>query len=459
MLVALTCFLSTAYFANAMNTTNVTTRMAMTLSIVQEHRLDIDRYAPFVLDKAYDGRHYYSDKAPGMSLLAIPAAMFATRVVYPPGTAWLEGRVWTNAFKNVAWLCTITTSGVMVAIGAAALFLLALRLTGDAGSALFATAAYAIGMPTLGWASTLFGHAPSGAMLMTGLCILMRLRRGEALWWPGLAGVCLGMATLIELPAGVAAAIVTIGWFVTRLLDGERPAVGTALAVLGGGVIGLSPLFVYNTLAFGGPLAFGYTYVVGFVGMHSGFFGIGVPDPDVTGEVLFGVYRGLLPVAPIVLAVPFGLWAGWRTGRAMAVICAVAMGWYILVNSGYVYWDGGYAYGPRHLTPMLPFAALPLALLWRGSGAVVRSGLVALLALSTAMAVAAAGFGMVPLFQFENEIRDYLWPSLFLNRFTAITVSPFSYGSMLNALPLVALWAGAFAVFRWLDAPAAHVET
>lgn|GEM_PF-3115538 len=450
LLVAVVSFLSSAYFANAMNTANVTTRMAVSLSIVQEHRLTIDPYAPYILDKAFDGRHFYSDKAPGMSLLALPAAAFSVHVLYPAGTAWMNGKVWTNAYKNVAWICTFSTSGVMVAIGSAALFLLALRLTGDAMAALFASTAYTVGMPTLGWASTMFGHAPSGAMLMTGYSLLVRTRPGASTARLAMAGFCLGLATLIELPAGMSAAIVTLGWLGMGLRDGIGSILRRGSPVLIGGIAGLTPLFIYNTLAFGGPLAFGYSYVVGFDGMQTGFFGIGVPNLNVAGEVLFGAYRGLLPVAPIVVLVPISLWACWQSNPGVSVTCGIVMLWYIALNSGYIYWDGGYAVGPRHLAPMLSFAALPMAFLWHRGAIVLRTALLVLLAASMAMAVTAAGVGMVPMYHYRNEVMDYFLPALRANRFTEISRSLFAYGSPLNALPVVALWVAAFMMFRWL---------
>ena len=48
------------------------TRLGLTLSIVDSGRLDIDRFADRTKDKAVFEGHYYADKVPGLSFLAIP---------------------------------------------------------------------------------------------------------------------------------------------------------------------------------------------------------------------------------------------------------------------------------------------------------------------------------------------------------------------------------------------------
>lgn len=52
----------------------VVTRLGLTLSIVESGRLDIDRFADRTIDKALFEGHYYADKVPGLSFLAIPVA-------------------------------------------------------------------------------------------------------------------------------------------------------------------------------------------------------------------------------------------------------------------------------------------------------------------------------------------------------------------------------------------------
>src|SRR5262249_49782497 len=48
-------------------------RLAPTDSIVKRGKVDIDPYWKLTIDRAFKDGHWYSDKAPGLSLLLVPA--------------------------------------------------------------------------------------------------------------------------------------------------------------------------------------------------------------------------------------------------------------------------------------------------------------------------------------------------------------------------------------------------
>ena len=56
---------------------NTESHLYVTYSIVDHHTLNIDAYHRSLGDESYWHGHYYSDKAPGLSLLAVPV-YFAT---------------------------------------------------------------------------------------------------------------------------------------------------------------------------------------------------------------------------------------------------------------------------------------------------------------------------------------------------------------------------------------------
>ena len=62
---------SFAYFYQA-GGWNENTRFDLVRAIVDDHTLAIDRYHENTGDKASYGGHYYSDKAPGLSLFTVP---------------------------------------------------------------------------------------------------------------------------------------------------------------------------------------------------------------------------------------------------------------------------------------------------------------------------------------------------------------------------------------------------
>jgi hypothetical protein len=93
---------------------------------------------------------------------------------------------------------------------------------------------------------------------------------------------------------------------------------------------------------------------------HHGFFGIGAPTLGGLKDVLVGT-RGLLYFSPVLVAAALGLWLLWRRGtRAEALLAAVVVVLFLLLDAGYFLVYGGGTPGPRFLAPALPFLALGL---------------------------------------------------------------------------------------------------
>src|SRR5579884_796187 len=71
-LIALMVFVAYAYGIPRGPLANADTRIALTRAIVDGHTLVIDRYAAGLTDRsAYHG-HYYTDKTPVVSFVAVP---------------------------------------------------------------------------------------------------------------------------------------------------------------------------------------------------------------------------------------------------------------------------------------------------------------------------------------------------------------------------------------------------
>src|SRR4051794_14448005 len=93
--LAAALFCSYAYFYQA-GGWNQNSRFALVRAILERHTLQIDAYQLHTGDRAFWQGHYYSDKAPGASLLAVVPVALARGVdrlihVDPedfPGIAW-----------------------------------------------------------------------------------------------------------------------------------------------------------------------------------------------------------------------------------------------------------------------------------------------------------------------------------------------------------------------------------
>lgn len=332
------------------------TRIALALSL-SEGRVDIDQLARFTIDRSSFDGHYYTDKPPGVSILSVPAVMATRALLEATGAnSDLSDPAALETYIRVAAIFVISLPAALAVL---LVYLMALRFGASQGAATFAACALAVGTPYFGWSSTFFAHSLSGAMLAGAVALAVSNRPTGRI--AAVAGLLLGFLLVVDITAAPAGALV--GLFV--LLRSERR--GTAFVGLAiGGLVGLAPLLIYNQLAFASPFRMGYSQVQGFAGMQQGFFGIGLPQPMVLGELLFGHFRGLLPLSPVLLLVPIGLWAMFRflPTRAMAILIGCVVLSFLLINAGYYYWDGGSSSGPRHLVAALPLASLALAFAW-----------------------------------------------------------------------------------------------
>jgi len=97
--------------------------------------------------------------------------------------------------------------------------------------------------------------------------------------------------------------------------------------------------------------------------------------------------------------------------RHAAIVAAIIAVYYILLNASYTYWEGGWSYGPRHLSPAIPFLCLGLAMLWTISPRPARAVLAGFAAYGAALSLVAAATMAQPPASFQRPVGELLLPA------------------------------------------------
>lgn len=391
--LALALLLIAAYFIPRGPQSNPDSHLALTYALVEGHSVRIDGFTRLsgknvdLLDKAaYCGpatvtatcRHYYSDKAPGMSLLAAAGYELLRPALSPDLLPRGPG---ADRFL-LRFLLTLLAVSLPCALFLAAYWRFIAGFVGR-GGALLVACGYGFGSMALPFSTLLFSHAVTAALVFSAFMLLFRAQRRERSGrLPALAGLLAGYAVCCEYPAALIAGLLSV----YAVWGSTRVRAATVLRYGAGLLAGLLPLFLYNSVAFGSPLALGYGHLTDqhyAAGMAHGIQGVGLPTWEAIWGSTFSPYRGLFFLSPwLLLAFP-GLRGMARAGwRREAWLCGAVCGSYFVFEWGYAFWDGGASVGPRHFLPALPFLAFPVAFALRERR--VRLPATALVALSSA---------------------------------------------------------------------------
>jgi hypothetical protein len=413
--VVLLLFLAYAYFIPRGALWNADTRIFLAASIVDRGQLNIDPYAPYTGDRAAYNGHFYSDKAPGSSLLAVPVYAFVKLTLYQGKTPYLQLLSASDEQRAdflPRYLMTLLLVGLPAAVLGGLLFnFLAYLGLGPRGRMALALG-YGLGTIAFAFSTVFFGHQMVALLLFAAFYLLFKIRRGTLSPWHTLtAGALAGYAIITEYPTALLVGCLALyAFFPSRQWR--------SLALLAAGIApSLVIAAVYNTLCFGAPLNQGYANLAGpesfRVGQSQGFLGITAPHLDALWQTTLGPYRGIFLLSPfLLLAVPGFVWLfrqrAWR-GEAWLWLGMVVV--YFLFAISYYAWDGGYSLGPRHFIPSLTFLALPVALALKRRGW-VRGLSLGLIALSIVIVTLATAVFPLNDPRFDSPLTENVLPLL-----------------------------------------------
>jgi hypothetical protein len=402
-------------------------------------RTYIDPYQSNTGDKVFYKGHWFSARAPGLALFAMPfydvlKGLDAEKVARSSEAqrgedemVWMIG-LWGNVLPGLL------------------LLLLVWRVADRFEPGYGAASAVALGLGTmvLPLSTLLFSHVFTAFLGFAAFALMLRERDGPAA--PSLlaiAGLAMGYAVGSEYPLFFVAAVLGLYLLSRRDALNVRGVLTRAGAYIAGGIVGIVPLLLYNHYAFHSWTHLAYSDVPR---QQKGFFGIDLPSLKVLATLLFDS-RGLLTISPVLIMGAIGAVLLYRRGkRAEALTIGGVCLCYVGYNSGYYLPFGGGFMGPRFLTTMLPFLAVPLGIAFkRYPGPTIALAAVSI----TATVIASITH---PLVGYENE--TVIWTRLLSEHsFQPTIASAFGAGRGLRGIWPFLLLAGVGVLAAGLATP------
>ncbi len=366
-LVALTltlmavCMAWYVHFWPHMHTANESIRLYFAQAVAETGRPELDHitnlHGSVPVDRSEYGGHLYMDKAPGLSLMAIPIYMVleALRPEVRHDELWLVG-----------YICCLLLLVAPLLLGIVALGRWLRRGGASEREALLTMLAVGLGSPLLIYSTLLFGHGLAAALIMMATFWLRPAPPARAPSPAVLfgAGMAAGLAGFVDTPVFILAALLCLFVLARVEAEGVVARVRGALPYIAGVAIWSLAQLAYNHWTLGHPLRFTYQYkgsaeLAAII--DSGFFGFRPPSLEALWGIWFGPARGLLYHAPWLAVGVLGLvMVGWRgplrARKDARWLLGVAMAYSLLVG-GFVDWRAGDSAAPRHLMPIVGLLA------------------------------------------------------------------------------------------------------
>ncbi|MEI6683592.1 MAG: hypothetical protein WCO44_13230 [Bacteroidota bacterium] len=361
-------FVST-YYLDIWLTPNSVSRSLPVLSMFHKGSLVIDDYKAYTGDISLVNGHYYSDKAPFSTLMVYPfyrAARMAgwagfdsaTVCRYPihiwEYTGLQDGRRFVSPEISSVLVLGSFITGVVPFVLIILITFLSIRKIGGFTPAFLAMAVFYSSFVFV-YAGVFFGHVLAGFFL---LVAYLALKHGKYFF---LGGLSLGLAFATEYPI----AIIIPVWLLQMILTGKslKSTLNFLLGMVPGGLF----ILLYNYSITGSAFTPLYTFVANEQYKGVSNLGFGFPSLTALYGLLFTLNRGLFFYAPVLLVASYylvrnsvknhGKFSGKGTRPFISSVTgnylASAVVLYLLLISAHLMWTGGWAFGPRHLIPVV----------------------------------------------------------------------------------------------------------
>ena len=331
-------------------------RLNLLHSLVLRGTFRIDSYHENTSNKSIHHGHYYSDKAPGVTVLALPAFALAVGVL-----DWLDIPLDSDVgWLASSWIACSGSLGIIAALGGVALFVWLCEWV-PPKIACITTLALFLGAAPLIYCTLMVSHGLVVGLLAISLWAA-NFGRNETRpacrvlnWRVSVTGVCCGVALASEYSSGIVV-VAILGWL--AISDCKR-----IFSLALGAIPALMLIPAYHWICFGTPFTVAYLHEAVFTQMHEGFFGINFPPKaEAAYSLLFSSRVGLFSCSPVLLLSFVGYCQLYAISRAMFWIAYLVPFMQVVAISGYFLPEGGMMYGPRFLAPILVILSVPTAL-------------------------------------------------------------------------------------------------
>ena len=303
-----------------------------------------------------DGKPY-APYGPLVAVLALPHHLAGR------GLAAIMGIPRADRGEGSAWVFLVSGITMLAAATAAALAVVGfhwacIALGTQARTALLLS--MLLGGATVMWpyGTSLFSEAFVAACFVWAAAFLIDARRTVR------PAPRIAMAAALIVVAGLTkfTSLVVAPAFVAAILA-ERSMTATrrrqvASTIAGAILVAAALHFGWNAYRFGLPFEFGYDWTRVLVMPR--VFAID-EMPRGIAVLLLAPGKSLFVWAPMLVMSLVNAGATWRRDRALAIGLLAAVTLALVVHSGQLFPEGGFAHGPRHLVPIVPLLALAAA--------------------------------------------------------------------------------------------------
>jgi len=379
----LTFFFIFSFFVR-WTTWNEESRFALLRAIVDEKRFEIDSFANQTGDRSYYNEHYYSDKFPGSSFLAIPTYVLWS-IIYKPLSPFLTSKpislvYYTDSkiplaysvnpgfFLNTSMVfVTLFTVSLFSALTVVILYKFSKYFVKKESNRILIVLGFALGGLTLPYALVFLDHALEGFFLFTAFFLLFKMKTEKIFSTKNffISGLLTGFAFVCRITS-----ILVIPLFLLYVLLIQKKK--SHIFILGL-IIGILPVIIYNSSI----VKNSYTFISFFQDtaawpgifinkqpafiLTTPFFPVvfwGVQDyMNLYLKIFISPERGLFLYYPLSVLSIFGIFYMYKKYKIETSLILILF--FILTIIYSCSWFG-FSFGPRNLSSLIPFLVIPL---------------------------------------------------------------------------------------------------